>query len=327
MVRACWTAVVVFVLLWGQAHAENWLVKEGGDQTLFAVLPVREANGRILDIEVKNLELYRGGKLVDGYGFKVSQSGETFDFDTSSIPRYYLRASSTTFSHNQEQASWYCDKDFFTAVVQGQDQRVDKDFKGLVDHYPKGTGYQTKYVSITEVLGQKKIREKMQPIEVWGFASSRADGERMVNWYRKKLLKSAYIYFKADPENYSGEKRYLSDRVHLTLDRSVRYTQDEKGTYLKGYKYRKAVFTITLGINGEKVSWEAKSSEGRRWVGSRKHRQKEWYWTDPGWHTATVDDRHVKVYSRAQKKKTDIWVRYKGNEGMSAVNVEIPQCD
>lgn len=323
-------SLLVGTLLCNSANASNWLIKESDDRQLFAVLPVRVDNTTIGGFEAKNIALYKNGKRLNGYGFTIKKDGNKFDFNQESVPRFYLKSSSSKFNHGSQAVKWDCDNTFFKAVVKGQEQRINKGYPGLSHYYPKGTGFEAKYIKTTEVLGQKKIQEKMRAVEVWGLAKGKANAEKMIAYYESRMLNSTYHYFNATHKNFSQKKRLLADTVEVDFSTNSVETQSDKGNILKGVKYRRADFFMNLSVNGISTNWKDSVKEGRKRVRSGNHSSLKWYWSNPGWHSENIAGRYVQCYVRSEGNNSDIWVQYKGNgsdDDMDIVNVRIPKCN
>lgn len=302
--------------------SENWLIKESKDSGIFAVTPIRISDNSIGGIEVRQIELYQDGKKIIDYGFQIRKDGETFKFNKDQIPRFYLRETGVTFNLHGGH-SWACNESvFFSAVINGQQERVTPKYKGLTNFYPSKRYFSTKYINKTTVLGQTKISERNQSVEVWGLANSRENANKMAKWYEEQIGYSTYHSFKieaskAGPVFEAGPKRLMNDSVTVAMKKEVLSEKKSSGE-----------MRYTFWVN-QQASSTTDNIYGNYRCGRERRGYEIWGWCDAGWQTPSkIDDRYLKAY--VGRSQTTFFVQAKIDKSSNVfdyANVGISQCE
>ena len=151
---------------------------------------------------------------------------ETFKFDKNFVEELYLRSTELNFSI-YGQHNWVCKRDpWFLAKVIGQEKLITPKTDGLTDFYPKEKYFRAKYVKEIEVLGQIKLVEREQETEIWGFANSKENAEKVVKHYIRAINNSVYFHFELDTRqetqlNKSSKKSIGKDEVFVAFKTTV----------------------------------------------------------------------------------------------------------
>ncbi len=243
---ACWSALAA------DALAEDWLLQEAAEVELYAVYPLRDDRQRVADVRYQRLDLRDGrNQPVTDFGFSLRVDRENFRFNSSRIERFYLRPWNLFWTEGRSLRAFTCSDNFFSARVAGQEESVGRNFNGYQDHYPKGVWFRAAHVQEISVLGETRLRTEYRPVEIWGFANSRANAQHMANFYKERIRNAVFHEFRSNfyrSESYSFAGEKLGDQVRGEIIRRYEETQDMGRPFRR--RPQLGVESITVRVNG-----------------------------------------------------------------------------
>jgi hypothetical protein len=316
--------ILVFWLIYFQFANADWILdipqEKKGD--IWAVVPKR-VDGKVIDIESKQLKLFRNNNRINNYEVELKVDGQYFNFDKKDIGRFYLRSDEQFYNLKNKSSSLGCKNGFFMAVVKGQKKDITYKTKNIIKALT-GTWFQTKYIKLTEVFGKKKTQTKKKNIEVWGLANSKKNADHIVEYYKKDIMNNIFIFFDLSNDSNSKKINLFGDIINANINMKYTEVQTDKGSFFNE-KMRSGYLDISLQINNHIESWRSNFQEYKE--------NGNWGWSCPNTDRKfkIENDRIVRVYFPScfwRRTTIQFMIDHKWKDlNLSQSNVKVPECD